>query len=499
MPTIDTNASFAWFVYPFSFTPETCQDRFVAIERATWPGMKPAETVWQHDTFQRTHLLRHVADYLNPPNDKIATARLFALGTNALKSPNYGLGAQVSWSLVLPHEQIAFQIKEVQLSVFLVGVGFLMVRAEPESKHQEVWSSFLHFFRFISDQVTIQARRRVGLDKEEPFFPKPGGGLEPPHAQGVGHFDDIARGLLMTGKLQQDSEDWWQPAFAHDQTMPLAGLFIDSDQESQMSDLDRATLVYRTRNYFHASQEINPSPADLCLEGDPNLLCYAKDQWFAFSQNGCAFIAFDVLDTPFFRRQLPVHLQHDYFIVYQLVLHQRFTLQTLSEDVAEHWLLGGRERDEEWREVQFTRIQERFLSFTARGYFTQVMHQEHHHRAYRAMQHAFQIEQMYAEVRDEVQAMYQDLTLRRTDVSSACRTRRSGVWSGARSALARQPVSSLGRRSVWGALSSGLSVPASILVGVISAVVGFGVQWGARRVIERSAQNEGSPTPRLPE
>jgi hypothetical protein len=75
--------------------------------------------------------------------------------------------------------------------------------------------------------------------------------------------------------------------------------------------------------------------------------------------------------------------------------------------------------DGPWQEVHRARILEQtravLLSFTARGYFKQVVQQRHHHRCYQKWQETFQIEQLVREVSDEVSDMHSYLHMRKTE------------------------------------------------------------------------------------
>jgi hypothetical protein len=175
-------------------------------------------------------------------------------------------------------------------------------------------------------------------------------------------------------------------------------------------NLDSSIIM---RHFFHARQEMHPAPPDLRLER-PSLLPYAEGLWVLFSLDGGAFWACDAPKTDFFRVQLPDHLGRQYFLLFLLALHQRFALMALSEKVAAYWPLDGSMGDEDARERAFGEIRDRFLAFTARGYFTQVMQQEHHHRCYRQWQRTFQVNQLYREVRNEVREIHDYLMLRRT-------------------------------------------------------------------------------------
>jgi hypothetical protein len=133
--------------------------------------------------------------------------------------------------------------------------------------------------------------------------------------------------------------------------------------------------------------------------------------WFVFSLEGGAFVAFNAPETDFFRRELPVHLQREYFLLFLLPLHQRFTLISLSQQVSENWLSG----DERGRIRAFESIRVTLLEFMARGYFSQVMQREHHHRVYRRWQETFQLDRLYQEVSDEVREMHEFLQMRQSE------------------------------------------------------------------------------------
>ena len=86
----------------------------------------------------------------------------------------------------------------------------------------------------------------------------------------------------------------------------------------------------------------------------------------------------------------------------------------LSSKVAMNWLTESNKHDNRQREQIFEEIRNQLLIFTARGYFTQVMQREHHHRCYRQWHQVFQIEQLYQEVNDEVRDMYEYTLMQQT-------------------------------------------------------------------------------------
>ncbi len=405
---VDAEISLVQFVYPFLFEAKTLERRKEAVSKAQWKGRDSFLPVWQKGRFPREDLLAHVERYLNPPEDTTPTALLWTMDNNALQSPS-GLGGSANWFLTLHRKEIPFQLTDVQLSLFRVGVGFLTVSAKPESQEIADWLDFLHYFRFIRGQrgVGLRMERRTGKDQVSPFFPQPAGGTEK-HPDGKGQFSEIVSAILNTAKIEGDKKEaeWWQEVFVPGQLIPFATLYVDGQD---LTEREIAELLYRVRNFFPSERVIQPAPEDLRLD-HPSLLAYAERMWFVFSLEGGAFVAINAPETDFFRRELPIHLRREYFLLFLLTLHQRFTLMSLSQQVSEHWLRGN----EEERIQAFERIRDALLEFTARGYFSQAMQREHHHRVYRRWQEVFQLERLYQEVRDEVREMHEFLQMRQS-------------------------------------------------------------------------------------
>lgn len=411
MAIIDQKASFVRFVYPFLFDSRSFEAHAAATEQAQWQGQGRGWPVWQPQPFPNDDLLAHVARYLNPPPGMLPTARLWTMCSDALTSPVVGLGARASWTLILPHDEVPFHIEGVQFALFQIGVGFLTIYLHPRTADVGAWLNVLHYFRFARGQreVGVKAERHTAQHQSGPFFPLPAGGVAQ-HPDGNGTFGNILDALLATASQQGATDQWWEEVFVPGQLLPFAALFVDG-----LPAADVAPLVYRVRNHFHAHQIIHPTSADLDLSDGMSLLPYAEGQWFTFSLDGGAFIACDAPETLYFRDTLPAHLGSAYFLLFLLALHQRFALMMLSNEVAKHWLVGGNQRDEQERATAFAYIRDRLLSFTARGYFAQVMQQEHHHRCYRQWQETLQTERLYREVHDEVHEMQAYVQMRQTE------------------------------------------------------------------------------------
>ena len=402
---VSAEISLVQFVYPFLFDARTLERRKEAIEKAQWRGRQSSLVVWRKGRFPREDLLAHVERYLNPQENTTPTALLWTMHNNTLQSPS-GLGGSADWFLTLPRKEIPCQLTNVQLSLFRVGVGFLTFSAKPKSQEIADWLDFLHYFRFIRGQrgVGLRMERRTGIDQINPFFPQPASGTEK-HPNGKGHFAEIVSAILSTAAIEGDAKnaEWWREVFVPGQLIPFATLYVDGQD---MSEKDIAELLYRVRNFFPYERVIQPAPEDLSLD-HPSLLAYAERMWFVFSLEGGAFVAINVPKTDFFRRELPTHLRNEYFLLFLLTLHQRFTLMSLSQQVSEYWLRGDKRK----RIQAFERIRDTLLEFTARGYFSQAMQREHHHRVYQRWQETFQLERLYREVSDEVREMHEFLQL----------------------------------------------------------------------------------------
>lgn len=403
MSVVSRDQSFVRFVYPFVFAPEQFAAVVGSLNAAKMPlrESKVAD-VWEAARFPESDLLPHVARYLNSPDEKDSTVKIWRLGNDFWNSFE-GFGSKADWSLhatqtddqdIARKLEIAFEFKEIELSLFRTGVGFVTVEAAPKSNVLADWHNFIHFLRFIDRKtVTLAAKRKVGRNDTEPFFP--------PFAAATGdkqNLKQIICALLTMAGTNCDE------VFIPDQLLPYAALFV----KDSAADEDY-NLIYKTRNFFHSEQGNTPAPDDLDAH-HPTLLEYAARQWQIFTLDGSSFLAFDAPDTDFFRNTLPSHLRHQYFLLFLLVLQQRFALINFSNRVSEYWLM----RDEDQRAAMFEQIRQDFFDFTARGYFIQVMQREHHHRCYVRWQEKFQVGLFFSEVREKVREMNDYLQSERT-------------------------------------------------------------------------------------
>lgn len=383
---VDGQASFAYFVYPFLFDSRRFPQlvRAVSIGPDDFGGIRTKLT-WEETSFPHEDVLNHVKVYINPPDRDTATAALWRLSDQ--DAQRLGLGERIGWCLHSPQRKVPFHFTNqrggftLQWALFRVGVGFLTVQACPDSEDVGDWLALLHFFRFINGQ------RNVSLERSDAT------------GQRV-VFRKILDSLLLDSVGTDQS--WWQEVFVPDQLLPYAALYVDEVPNEELR-----LLLYRARQLFPLEREIWPSEQELALD-HPMLLSYARQQWFIFSLTGGGFLAADAPHNDFFRSELPDRLARQYFLLFLLAQHQRFALMRLSQLVSEHWLRG----DEQARLEHFDHIRLSLLEFTARGYFTQVMQRDQHHRVYTRWQEVLQVPQLYQEVSDEVREMHDILQQR---------------------------------------------------------------------------------------
>jgi len=292
---------------------------------------------------------------------------------------------------------VPFRFISVNLLMFQVGIGFLVIEARPESYEPSQWFDFIHAFRFIGGGrgTRVYASRVLDDGNEEAFFPGIVNGANT-ESDGSGRVADLIDGMLASGGLKTDITRWWRDVFIAGQAIPNASLFFeDSDPE------DDASHVYRLRNLFHSSQDLRLGPSDRDLSHD-KLLMYVDRQWFVVSLDGVHFISFDPPDTPFFDSTLPGHLKKHYLHILIMALHQRFKLMEFSEEAARHWSGASTPN----RVAAFERLNQEILSFRAQGLFAQIGQRDHLHRFYCKLHQVFEIEKQYLEVSEEVRDMH---------------------------------------------------------------------------------------------
>jgi hypothetical protein len=404
-----------YFVYPFK-TDERLEE-LAAIGGKKWPGRD--ETIWVPTKVPKDDLIEHLARYLNPqpPDNASATGLFWDLSENARKAL---IGAEVraEWRYTTPHSTGVFKFDSFRIGLFRFGIGFLIVQARPQSNDASDWFDFLHYFRYwrgdqsatleASPQGELRPEKRLGpiLGRNEPaaWKWKPGALLEE----------------LMEASL---GRRWWRDFFEMPHLLPFANLFLQGPHEAESERV--SALVYRARNLFHARQRTGAWNHGLQASGVSQ---YDDNQFMYFSIDGGGFLAYNPpAGDDFFKITLSDHLGRQYLLAFVLALAQRFTLLRVSADVADAAPTNNSVDADAELLAEYDRILRKTLDFTARGWFAQAMHSEHHHVAYREWLTAFQIDNLYREVRDEVADISEYLARRDSDRAEEEQRRKKAV------------------------------------------------------------------------
>jgi len=403
---VESHPSFAHFFYPFTFDPNKFEKRVEIINNHKFP--QRSFHTWEPKKFPTDDLLFHVCNYLQLETDRPLTACFWTLN-DALRDR---FGLRMNWQLTCPLGEIPFYFGEkagtgsqvLQLALFNVGVGFAIVRAQPLAIGLYQWLNFLHYFRFTQGQrkTSIHTQKKIWHPATKKhtltdFIPEDiqleaGDRLQ---------FKHLLTTWLNLGSLENETQ-WWENIFIPGQMLIYNGIYVKG-----IADPEIPQLLYRLQNFFNEKQGNHPALTDLQPDRQP-WLSYAEKIWSVFTLEGGSFVAIDAPENDFFRHTLPDHLNNQYFLLFLLALHQRFALMSLSTQVADSWMTN----DERMRLQKFAEIRDRLLLFTARGYFTQVMQREHHHRCYRKLQEVFQLDILYREVNDEVRELHEYAQIR---------------------------------------------------------------------------------------
>ncbi len=433
---VDADWSFISFLYPFLFPEADFADLQGRVRQARWPP-EGGKTVWGDREVPTDDMLPHVARYLNVGGDgqagtDVATACLWRMSPEVLQSLD-GLGAArgVEWALVASpgkkEHVVGFQVEAVELALFSIGVGFVTFRVRPKGNRLADWLDVQSLARFTrgrrARQCCLRLRRRTGIDATTgqalfaPFFPNPDGKVADPGAAGKpadtgeGDLSLVLQAVLRTAGLGAGEPAAAEEVFVRDRMIPYTVLLVDREpadpRPTAGAGPDEAVLdlLYRTRKLFRLGQTVHAAEEELRV-GPPHFLPYAREQWFLFSQEGGGFVAVDSPRTSYFRGEQQTHLADSYYILFLLALHQRFALMGLSDRVARNWPGPRLAQEPEAAHRVFQDIRTALFAFTARGYFTQVMQRENHHRCYLRWQEIFQTDRLYQEVGAEVREMH---------------------------------------------------------------------------------------------
>lgn len=404
---VDNQPSFLYYIYPFRVNFKSICNICEFVDKVKINNCY----VWEKRSYLNDDILPNISNFLNNEKVEKSCAQFWQLSPSIIQSHNHGLGAgknsNVTWSLCTRSLIIEFLILHVELVIFRSGICFLIFHIVLNNNNLSAWLDFNHHFRFINGQrdinVCLIRRTRLSDQSNEPlllpFFPRFCGGIED-HPLGKGNFFEIVTGIIDNWVLKSNVISF-DEVFIHGQLIPYSCIFIEAAEKESIEN-----VKYQIGNFFHSHQRVLLSKEEVNIQKQIDFQ-YAENQWFLFSLDGGGFVAFDAPKTDFFCITLPSHLRQHYFLSFLIALFQRFTLIDLSNQVSESWEMGTNFTEENTPKMKevFSDIHNQLLSFTARGYFSQVMQQEHHHRYFDKWLKVFQIDRLYSEVKEEVYLM----------------------------------------------------------------------------------------------
>lgn len=413
---VDTDRSFVYFIYPFTFIKGDSSDRVLRIAKEV---LNDSDKWRPIETFPEEDMLPHAVHFFKEYKELEAVVHFREMSKNLQKE--FGLIDEIKWKLAYPNAdsesdatvELGFKFGRtgnsdgvIQIAFFPSGLGFLIISAKPVSDKCSDWLDFVYYFR------KINSPKKIWIDfssVSESNIPSNIKKIKDAHPEGKLVLEDIIDSILESA-CPIDNDTSKEEIFVRDRMIPFTGLFIN-DLKDKSTELP--LLLYRMRKFFHSGQGILPSETDLALN-QQGILPYAKDQWFISSLDGGWFTAFGApTDDIFFREQFPRHLQKTYFLEFLLVQYQRFTLIMLSEDVAASWPKFKKSGDI----GLFEKIRNTLLQFTARGYFSQIMQRSNPDAYYLELQDILHVHRLYNEVSNEVNEMHQFVTLNQAEES----------------------------------------------------------------------------------
>ncbi len=404
--------SFAQFVFPFTMHVDDDVQIDARLEHASHKGQR----IWERLDIAKEYSLYDLTQQI-----RLDSMSLWKISEEALRDW-LGFGER-PWELRgAGGVGIEWKLETVRLWWFENRIGLLVFSARPLSSDPATWLSFLYYLRFVdgSQQRKIRPMPIDGPPVMPPWIASTPAGSPAPWTS----MRQLVQALRATLDPPSDAPDPWRSLTDPGQLFPFTCVFVD-----QMPSNEQPLFRHRLRQSLRTDQAENAASEDLVTSGNSYFLPYADQQWFTFSMGGAGFVAFDRPDNEFNHLTLPSHLAKRYGFILVLALYQRYTLIEFSRETARYWerqhwerqldnverLPGQNVRVDTALFDQMERLYVRLLTFTAYGYFAQVVQQDHYHRFFRRWVEVFQLPTLYEEVRGEIAEMrnYLDLRLAR--------------------------------------------------------------------------------------
>jgi len=313
-----------------------------------------------------------------------------------------------SWQLCLPQKEgrkvteVRFRITDAYLAVFRPDICFGVIHVTPRSFSVASWFDLLHFLRFYGPRakaLTLSGggRRYKMADLIGPVVSS--ALLENERLSFA--YGSQAAAANASGRPPTDPVRYAKDLFVPGEMLVFSSLFLDGVTTEQKPE-----LLARVRGGFHSLQDVRASSG-----GHDNrdwLVPYRDGQQFVLSIQGSAFVAFDAGLDQFTNDTLPDHLEKTYFVMFLLVLVQRFALTEFSEQVV--WITPRTSSRSKRGALQaqldrVVNLERQLLEFTGRCFYLQVSQGPDHHLYYDRLRNINQVEGLYREVKEEVGAL----------------------------------------------------------------------------------------------
>jgi hypothetical protein len=394
-PVVDVRRSFLRLVCPFFFDSATMPTVVGGADAATWSPRGTSHPVWNQVDYR--YLLPGVQRYINAPRPELSAAGCWRLDESFLGSPA-GLGGSRLWSFRLVKHLHYAKLKAVELAVFGTGVGFVVFEFVLTNPPRGIAAD--DDFAAPGDPATwvdlAKLLRRLlylSIIRKEI------------HASSLCSLHNEMATLLGTVGLKTspvlDQAAGDGTAIVSAQPITYTSLFLTGASEDQM----RAWTV-QLRYNIGSRPLYEVAPEELSLR-DSSIYRRSEGSWFYGSTVAAGFIATDLAPRGYWQ-QFPSELRREYQLALLLALQQRHALLSISDLVSDHWLNAN----EQLRVAQFSQLQERLHYLSARLMPPQLGYRSSPQRFYATMRTAFQIAELYDDVRQTVSELSESLRLR---------------------------------------------------------------------------------------
>jgi hypothetical protein len=424
---INQDRSYIWFLYPFNYRTISYDILIDSFTQLSWEGRNKRYPVWS------TNNITHLPDLgllpgINKFLDCESKTRVFSVGSwklsnEARTSVKSGFGgSKIKWVLEIQKiKEIPFEILAIELFLFKTGVGFLNFQIKLLGKEisSSDWTDFIHYFRFLGGERGKNNQIKTYLFGKEccrPFFPAFLGKGE---SENTGfYFSEIITSLLQAGCESMDMDLGLKNAYINNYFIPYSYTCVEGADAAHKSD-----FLSRITGFLNSSAIVYKDKQSVEYEQKHQTLIW-KDHYFISSLEGGGMVAFDPPDEPFFKFGIPDHISKHYYLLYLIALQQKFFLTSISENIANDWLIAKKSENnsDDYYQIllnNFFETQESLLFFTSIGNFAQIMHSQHHHDIYIKWREILEIDRLYNEVKSEIQNIYNFLNIKTERINQA--------------------------------------------------------------------------------